>query len=490
MMSFKQLIKYFVILSTILIALDLFMCQMFPMFRRRGEEDRRGVTLDDERMHESRNRSFSCGLYYSNWSAYEPRLHFPHEINFDHISHVYYAFFLVDGKNGKLVSGDKWADFQRPILKNNKLVKGNVGELFDLKMKNRVKCIMCIGGWSNREAWHIFSTDPSKIESFTEQAVKMMFEYGFDGIDLDWEYPEDDGIEPQLYLEIMRRIKHHMNKLESEIFKDTSATTSYFELSVATPAFKDKLEIFPLKEMDTVIDYWNMMTYDYYGEWSERTGYHSNLYDGSKGSTTIESVLRHGMSEVEGLNGDYAVKYMINQGIKKDKIILGMAAYGRGFTNVDVPTPRPNESPRYIGRTFDGVGGASEGEPGMWRYDQLPIPGTVEQFDPRYVSGYCFEPTTGTFVGYDTIDSVRVKTQYIKMKDIGGGFWWESCGDTHKNPERSLVNAYVKELGRDNIKKPESIYKNLHCVSHYKQSFHGKGFLSKYLKEYEKNEFQ
>lgn len=451
--------------------------------------------------------AYLSGVYYSNWSPYPPRLHFPHDIDLSRISHVYYAFFLVDGATGRLKNGDDWSDsgmdLYKPLVVKLKRVSkepiisagdqkqilpnGCLGELFYLRhtklwpdsLTRDFKVIMCVGGWSNREEFPKMVRDPARVTVFVDSCVDTMFKYGFDGIDLDWEFPEDDGYEPQMYLELAKRLRAKMDELEARIFGSTQNHPK-FQLSVATPAFSEKLRILPIKEMDEFVDIWNMMTYDYYGEWSEKTGYHSNLYDGS-GKSQPDSQKRHvyASDDAEGLDGNSAVTYMIEDiGVMSRKVCLGMAAYGRGFKHVSV---KPNNE-RYIDMSFSGVGGASEGEPGMWLYNQLPIGGSQEVYDPEYVSAFCYDAKSKTFVGYDNVDSVRTKAQYVKEKKLAGGFFWESCGDDHRNPSHSLLNSFTNEV-RSVRKFDNLIYRQPQTLRHYIEKFGDAEYLSPFLRK-------
>lgn len=418
---------------------------------------------------------YVTGLYYSNWSPYEPRLHFPHDIDLAKVSHIYYAFFVVDSNTGKIKSSDKWSDFEMAIdnpAKGPNSINGCIGELFELKLKYKFKVIMSVGGWSNRDAFPKVVKDKTKFDNLVNSCVDKMFENGFDGIDLDWEFPEDNGTEPTLYYKMVKQIRMKLNELEIKAF---GKSKNRFQLSVATPAFNDKLKVLLIKKMDKYLDYWNMMTYDYYGEWSEKTGYHSNLYNGAQ----INAQYKHqkGITEETGLNGDFAIQLMINKyEISPSKIVLGMAAYGRGFTNVKVGS----RDKSYINKPFKGVGGASEGEPGMWLYNQLPIGGTKEHYDNDYVSAYCFDPNTQTFVGYDNTDSVGAKAKYIKYQKLAGAFWWESCGDKHDNKEKSLLNAYLEKID-EKVIYSISVYEEPRLIKYYLKKFPKSKFLTPYL---------
>lgn len=413
---------------------------------------------------------YSVGTYYSNWSPYEPRCHKPSDLQVDSLTHVYYAFFVIDSKTGAVKSSDSWSDFE---ISSDKGDKGCIKQLQRLKFdsKNNFKTIMGIGGWSNREAFKKISKSKKKVQVFIDSAVDTMFRYGFDGIDLDWEFPADDEREPGVYLEMMRGIRQRFDRLEQEIFGNATKGHPKFHLSVATPAFDEKLNILPISEMDHYVDLWNMMCYDYHGEWSELTGYHSNLYYAKH----ADKRHWHHDGDEETLSADHAIKLMLNEfNISSRKLVLGMAAYGRGFTKVE-----GGNSGNYINRRYKGVGGASEGEPGMWPYNQLPIKDSLEQFDDRAVSAFCFDPNTKTFVGYDNVRSMHIKGQYIKDLKLNGGFWWESCGDSQE-PERSLLRAFTENIEPS----PEfvSVFKNRHVQKFHRSRYHN-DYLTGLLKE-------
>ncbi|CDO94200.1 unnamed protein product [Kluyveromyces dobzhanskii CBS 2104] len=403
---------------------------------------------------------FSVGTYYSNWSPYEARDHKPTDIPVNLLTHVYYAFFVVDAKTGAVKSSDSWSDFEMPMSGGT---KGCIKELQKIKLnsKHEFRSILCLGGWSNREAYKKIATSEKKVKTFIRTAVECMFQYGFDGIDLDWEFPEEGTNEPAVYLEMMRGIREGMDELELQIFGPAESDNDrlHFQLSVATPAFGEKLNILPISEMSNYVDIWNMMCYDFHGEWSEVTGYHTNLY------VQGHSRKRNSNSRVSDstLSSDAAIKIMTEKHkIPARRLSLGMAAYGRGFTNVE------SKDETYIGKKFHGVGGASEGEPGIWLYNQLPIENTEEQFDASAVSAYCYDSKQRTFVGYDNTRSMNVKGKYIKTMNLNGGFWWESCGDS-KDPNKSLVNALRKEI--EPSEGFVSLFKHKQVQDHHLQKY-------------------
>lgn len=462
------------------------------------QTDSPSVSLEDR---DITKEDYISGVYYSNWSPYKPRSHFPHDINFNQISHVFYAFFIIDSKTGRIKSSDSWSDFEMPIKsdKNNynnnyskiKLL-GCIVEMFWLKIdyfqKNQegFKTIMSVGGWSNRDLFPKMVRNKKKMDQFIESCIDTMFKYGFDGIDLDWEFPKDDGVEPKKYLEIVERLRSGLNELERSIW---GRSCNRFHLSVATPAFEEKLKVLLVSKMNPYINFWNMMTYDYYGEWSEYTGLHCNLYNGiTQKKTGLQVQYKHDSKSYDetSLNADSAIEYMRKRyNIPTSKLVLGMAMYGRGFTQVSVSTQGSSLLPMYdpnsfLGKTFKGVGGESEGEPGIWLYNQLPIPNSKEMFEPNHVAAYCVDMKNKILVGYDNVDSTKVKSEYIISNGLAGTFWWESCGNTWNDNNRSLVNAYVDKIKKVNRTR-HNIYMDKKVQVYYIKKYGKEGFLTEFL---------
>lgn len=202
--------------------------------------------------------------------------------------------------------------------------------------------------------------------------------------------------------------------------------------------------------MTPLLDFYNLMAYDYAGSWDSTAGHQANIYPSSRNPASTP------FSTTAALN-----HYINISGVPPEKMVLGMPLYGRAFANTDGP-----------GKPFNGVGPGSW-ENGVWDYKALPRPGATEEIDTNAGAAWCYDSHSRTMVSYDNVRMSRIKADFIKQRGLGGAMWWESSGDkggkTANAADGSLIGSFVDYAGgigaldqtANAISFPESRYDNL-----------------------------
>jgi chitinase len=139
---------------------------------------------------------YQSGIFYVNWAIYA-RKHFVTDLPADHLTKVNYGFANVNNKTGEVILTDEWADTQFPypgdVATNGTQLLGNFNQLYKLKQKNRnLKVILSVGGWSFRMNFSPALSTAEGRQKFCDSAITLIADLGIDGLDIDWEYPENN----------------------------------------------------------------------------------------------------------------------------------------------------------------------------------------------------------------------------------------------------------------------------------------------------------
>lgn len=121
---------------------------------------------------------------------------------------------------------DSWNDPGGPNL------YGNLKQLHLLKQRHRsLKVLLSIGGWTYSENGRFARpiSSPAGRARFVESAVALVADYGLDGLDVDFEYPQDDA-QARDYVELLRGLREGLDALQQRL---GMAPPHGFELTVA-----------------------------------------------------------------------------------------------------------------------------------------------------------------------------------------------------------------------------------------------------------------
>ncbi|NRQ35785.1 chitinase [Nonomuraea sp. NN258] len=365
--------------------------------------------------------------YFVQWGVYQRGYHVK---NIDttgsaaKLTHINYAFGNV--QNGQCTIGDSYADYDRFYGAGESVdgvsdtwdagaLRGSFNQLRKLKKKYpNLKVLFSFGGWTWSGGFGQAAQNPT---AFAESCYRLVEDPRwadvFDGIDIDWEYPNACGLTcdtsgPAAFKNLMQALRNRFG-------------ANYLVTAAITADGTDggKIDAADYAGAAPYIDWYNVMTYDFFGAWAAQgpTAPHSplNSYTGIP---------------IAGFHSDQAIQKLKGKGVPASKLLLGIGFYGRGWTGVTQAAP----------------GGTATG----------PAPGTYEQGieDYKILKSRC--PVTGTVAGtayahcgnqwwsYDTPSTIGGKMSYSKSQGLGGAFFWELSGDT-TNAE--LLTAMKNGLG-------------------------------------------
>ncbi len=414
-------------------------------------------------MHENNKKYLNTtdkvvGTYFVEWGVYGRNFDVD-KIPADNLTHILYGFIPMCGGNGindslkeisgsfealqkacagtqdfELVMHDSWAALgeSRPGLSSwSEPYKGNYGQLMALKQAYPdLKILPSIGGWTLSDPF-FFMHDETKRARFVASAKKFLKTWKFfDGLDIDFEFPGGGGANPNLgdtskdgdtYNAILRELRAMLDELEAE-------TGRTYELTSAVSVGEDKIEDVDYGVANNYLDYLFLMSYDYYGGWDlTDLNHHTALH-----ASSMRDETRYYTSK--------GVELIAASGMPVEKMVMGVAAYGRAWSGV-----RGYQG----GNPFTGT--ASGKLKGTWEDGVLDYRDIVNNhmrgdwqynYDVAAEAPYLFNPVTGGLITYDDSRSTLAKANYALLNNMAGIFHWEIDADNG-----DLLNAMHEGFG-------------------------------------------
>ncbi|MEV4963830.1 glycoside hydrolase family 18 chitinase [[Kitasatospora] papulosa] len=350
--------------------------------------------------------------YFTEWGVYGRNYHVKNLVTSGSaakITHINYAFGNV--QNGKCTIGDSYADYDKAYTADQSVdgvadtwdqpLRGNFNQLRKLKAKYpHIKVLWSFGGWTWSGGFPQAAQNPAAFaQSCYDLVEDPRWADVFDGIDIDWEYPNACGLTCDT--SGPAALKNVASALRAKFGTGNLVTAAI----TADGSAGGKIDAADYAGAAQSMNWYNVMTYDFFGAFAPKgpTAPHSPL-------TSYSGIPQ------EGFNSAAAIAKLKAQGVPASKLLLGIGFYGRGWTGVTQSAP----------------GGTATGA----------APGTYEAGNEDYkvLKNTC--PATGTIAGtayahcgtnwwsYDTPATITSKMAWANSQGLGGAFFWEFSGDT------------------------------------------------------------
>ncbi len=343
--------------------------------------------------------------YFPAWASY--RGFTPDKVDADKLTHINYAFANI-GSDLKIALGDPQIDL------------ANFDQLNELKEENpELKTLISVGGWSWSGRFSNVALTPASRAAFAQSCLDFILEHGFDGVDLDWEYPVGGGLAGNA---ARPQDKQNFTLLLKEIRETLDAQTEIdgnpYLLTIAGGAGAGYVNN---TEMDTIhryLDFANIMTYDMHAYWDTYTDFNAPLYSNDDPSPQSKQSV------------DSSVNAWVDAGFPADKLVMGVPFYGYRYTGVS--NTNNGLYQRYWSGTFISYEDLAA--------NYLNAPGYVRHYHEESEVPWLFNGST--FISYDDEESMKLKAEYIKDNDLAGAMIWELSFD----PDRVLLNSLYDSL--------------------------------------------
>ncbi len=317
----------------------------------------------------------------------------PDAIHTAKLSRINYAFANI--QDGRMVNG---------FAKDDE----NFGILRELKQRTpALQILISVGGWAWSGNFSDMALTAASRKLFIDSAVDFIERNGFDGVDIDWEYPGLVGNgnvfraqDRENYTALLREMRLRFDSQEKELHRR-------LYLSAAAGAQREFLEHTDVGRVARYLDTVNLMAYDYYEPGSDRTtGNHAPLYRDPRDPKRVSAA--------------GSVRAFERLGVPAHKIVLGVPFYGHVWGHV----PRARHGLFERGDAVPGVHA---------NYDDITNSmlgrGYTRYWDSAAQVPYLYSEARRQFVSYEDPESLVRKCRFVREHGLGGIMFWDYAGD-------------------------------------------------------------
>ena len=324
------------------------------------------------------------------------------KLPYNRLTHICHAFVQPQA-DGSLTAP---AGYLEPALITNAHAAG-------------VKVIVSIGGADEtaRQNFVTIAASSALRTAFANSVEAFCRTYGYDGADIDWEFPQNaaERANQNLLIQAVR-----------DKFNSSAAPAPSWEITMAVSPGNWYGQWNDYAYLNNVVDFYNLMNYDYHGSWSPHSGHNAPLYRGT--------------DPTDGENIDWTHTYMtVTRGVPASKLNLGLAFYGYRFPSSET--------------LYDNCGGSCGSAVQISYKNVMPLIGAgwTEYFDTGSRVPYLRYDSGAGLIVYDNPASITEKVNYaLDDKGYGGIFMWEVTQDYNAGSTPlmdAMWNSYSSHCG-------------------------------------------
>ena len=334
--------------------------------------------------------------YYESWASSDSRKCqkvAPEDLNLDGFTHMNFAFSFFDPSSFEIV----------PMDSNGASLYSRFTAL--KSKKSSLQTWISVGGWSftdpgpTQTAFSEMTSSSGNRRRFINGLIKFMDTYGFDGIDLDWEYPgaDDRGGKSQdtaNYVSLAAELR--------------AAFGTKYGISMTLPTSYWYLQHFDLLGIQKSVDWFNLMAYDLHGIWDAQSKFVGPYIAPHTNITEI----------------DLGLDLLWRSGVDPAKVVMGQGWYGRSFTLKDPSCNKPNGVCEFTGGAKAGPCSNAAGILDLEEIDDIISKNSLKPIHDEKAAVKWITWDSDQWVSYDDTDTFAQKKDFANSRCLGGLMVW------------------------------------------------------------------
>jgi chitinase len=409
--------------------------------------------------------------FFANWDRYA-RGYFVNQIPADDLNVIDYAFATATA-SGSCALTDAWSDYQAPTWSGanavngvaddpsnvNQHLFGNFEQLMELKeLHPGLRIEMSIGGWTGSKYFSDVAATAASRQAFVASCIDLIIDGNlpgggwpegaggpgaaaglFDGINIDWEYP---GKDPGNGADFSPADRANATALLQEFRRQLDATGTHYLLTVDVAGGNvNSTPSWDLPAISRVVDWVDLMAFDYHGGWDSFTDFNSPL-----GLDPLEPAIGGGALQ-STWNTSGSIAYFLANGVPANKLVVGIPFYGKEYVGVGAANgglfqphgaPPANDSPTYHDLVDTGLADASltpVGPTAAKGPSGVGVNGFTRSIDASAGAPWLYNPALngGTFISFVDPAGVRQRIALVNALGLRGAFAWEISNDDNAN---------------------------------------------------------